>query len=63
MDQGYIVRWQSYLVYTIGKVLPVYDKPYDMNNEFQQMLAEIKNVWNHALVYDSAAILQLFGFG
>ena len=30
-------------------VLPVCDKPYHMNNGFQQMWAEIKNLWNNAL--------------
>jgi len=37
-------------IYTIESVLPVCDKHYHMNNEFQQMWAEIKNVWNHALL-------------
>jgi len=32
----------------IGSVLPVCDKPYHMNNGFQQMWAEIENLWNHA---------------
>jgi len=40
---------QSDLVYTIESVLPVCDKPYHMNNGFQQMWADIKNVWNHLL--------------
>ena len=26
------------------------DKPYHMNNRFQQMWAEIKNLWNYALI-------------
>jgi len=34
MDKGYVVKWQSGLVYTIGSVLPVCDKPYHMNNGF-----------------------------
>jgi len=34
MDKGYIVMWQSDLVYTIESVLPVCDKPYQMNNGF-----------------------------
>ena len=36
-----MVRWQSDLVYTIQSVLRVCDKPYHMNNGFQQMWAEI----------------------
>ena len=36
-------------IYTIESVLPVCDKPYQMNNGFQQMWAEIKYLWNHAL--------------
>jgi len=32
-------------------VLPVCDKPYHINNGFQQMWAEIKNLLNHALFY------------
>ena len=44
MDKGYIVRWQSDLVYTIECVLPVCDKSYHMNNRFQQLWAEIKNL-------------------
>jgi len=47
MDKGYIVRWQSDLVYTIECVLPVCDKPNHMNNGFQQMWAEIKHLWNY----------------
>ena len=43
------MRRQSDLVYTLESVLPVCDKPYHMNNGFQQMWAEIKNVWKHAL--------------
>jgi len=34
MESGYIVRWQSDLVYTIESVLPVCDKPYHINNVF-----------------------------
>jgi len=50
IEYGYIVRWQSDLVYTctIECVLPVCDKPYHMNNGFQQMWTEIKKMWNHA---------------
>jgi len=44
------VRSQSNLVYTIERVLPVCDQPYHMNNGFQLMWVEIKNVWNHAFV-------------
>jgi len=29
--------------------LPVCDKPYHMNNGFQQMWVEIQNLWNQAL--------------
>jgi len=49
MDYGYIVRWQADLVYTIESVvlLPVWDIPYHMNNGFQKMWAEIKNLLNH----------------
>ena len=36
MDKGYIVRWQSDLVYTTESVLPVCDQPNHMNNGFQQ---------------------------
>jgi len=36
------------LVYALESVLPVGDKSYHMNNGFQQMWAEIKNLWNHA---------------
>ena len=52
MAKGYtqcIVRRQSDLVCTIECVLPVCDKPYYMNNGFQQMWAEIKTLWNYAL--------------
>jgi len=49
MDYGYIVGWQSDLVYTIKSVRPVCDKPYHMNTGFQQMWAEIKKCGNHAL--------------
>jgi len=41
IDKGYIVRLQSDLVYTIESVRPVCDKPYHMNNGFQQMWPEI----------------------
>jgi len=51
MDLGYIVRWQSDLVYTIESVLPVCDKPYYMHYGFQQMWAEIKNLWIHAFAW------------
>ena len=40
-------RYQK--LYTIDSVLSVCDKPYHMNNGFQQMWAVIKNLWNHAL--------------
>jgi len=52
VDWGYIVRWQSDLINTIESVLPVCDKPYHMNNGFQQIWAEIKKMWNHTLLYD-----------
>jgi len=39
----------SLVVYKIESVLPVCDKPYHKNNEFQQMWAEIKQLWNYAL--------------
>jgi len=42
MNYGYIVRWQSNLVYTIETVLPDCDKPYHMNNGFQQMWVRLK---------------------
>jgi len=48
VDEEYIVRWQSDLVYTIESVLPVYDKPYQMNNGLQQMGAEMKHLRNYA---------------
>jgi len=38
------------LTYTIESVLPVCDKHYHMNNGFQQMWAEIKQLWNHAQI-------------
>ena len=37
IEYGYTVRWQSDLVYTIKSAFPVCDKPYHMNNGFQQM--------------------------
>ena len=49
MDYGYIVRWQSDLVYAIKSVIPVCDKPYHMNNGFQQMWVGIKKLWNYAM--------------
>jgi len=49
IDKGYIVRLQSDLVYTIESVRPVVDKPYHMNNGFQQMWPEISKLWNHSL--------------
>jgi len=49
MGKGYIVRWQSDLAYTIEYVLPGCDKPYHINNGFQQMWADIENVWTSAL--------------
>ena len=48
MDKGYIVRWQSDKVYTKESVLPVCDKPYHMNNGFQQMWAKIKKMCIYA---------------
>jgi len=33
----------------LSGVLPVCDKPYHMNNGFQQMWVVIQNLWNHAL--------------
>jgi len=45
-----LIRWQSDRVYTTEIVLRVWAKPYHMNNVFQQMWAEIENLWNHALV-------------
>jgi len=50
-NEGYIVRWQSDIVYSIETILPVCDKPYHMNNLFQQMWAEIKFLWNHAYIW------------
>ena len=40
-------------MYTTERVLPVCDKPYHMNNGFQQMWAEIKNLWNYAYMYSN----------
>jgi len=44
MDYWYTVKWQSDLVhvYAIECVLPVCDKPFHLNNGFQQMWAENK---------------------
>jgi len=53
-----MVRWQSDLVYTIQSILSVCDQPYHMNNGFQQMWAEIKNLWKHA---KKSRTLQLYG--
>jgi len=37
MDKEYIVSWQSDIVLAIESALPVCDKPYHMNNGFQQL--------------------------
>jgi len=50
MDYGYIVRFQCDLFYTIERVFSVCDKPYQMNNGFQQMWADTNNLWNYALL-------------
>ena len=48
MDWGYIVMCQAYVENTKECLLPVCYKSYHMNNRFQQMWAEIKNLWNYA---------------
>jgi len=55
-----ILRRQSDLVQTIESVLPVCDKPYHENNGFQQMWAEIKNLWNYAYMYGCIMNLNHF---
>ena len=40
--------------------LPVCDKPYHVNNGFQQMRAEIKNLWNHVLFVEQ--LMEWFFF-
>jgi len=41
-----LIHWIRDQVYTIESVLPDCDKPYHMNNGFQQMWAEIKKLRN-----------------
>jgi len=48
MDECYMVRWQSDLVNTKEREIPVCDQPYHTHNGFQQNGEEIKNLWNYA---------------
>jgi len=38
-------------VYSIESIIPACDKPYHMNNGFQQMWAVIKKLWNYTKNY------------
>jgi len=48
---GIFCQVQSGLVYIIKCVFPVCDKPYHMNNGFQQMWAEVNKLWNYSFPY------------
>ena len=44
----------------IESMLPVCDKPYHMNNGFQQTWAEIENLWNYALFSFKRTLIKYF---
>ena len=49
-------------VHTVESERPVCDKPYHMNNGFQQMWAEIgEKLWNYAWMLLSDALMKMSG--